>query len=252
MKFEQALKLIEEQNILFVKVEDFNKKRLVNLDATTAPQLILKLQQYRDSLSGYGKVIFICADEKIKNSSWRDAYNWQVTVSDIAPQTNLPLTGHGLVPPGYVSSLEATLTAELAALKLQTTFQKQMHDLEAKFTKPASAADDVFKFMPLLGLFMDIDEKKMTQMMGLAHLSSAMNGTPANTTQQTGINGLQEKKEAATGTTVETTKEEEEMLDKIENSIVELTGKVPMADILAFIEKLNQKPELAATLKAML
>jgi hypothetical protein len=247
MKFEQALKLIEEQNILFVKVEDFNKKRLVNLEASTAPQLVVKLTQYRDSLSGYGKVIFICADEKIKNSSWRDAYNWQVTVSDIAPQINLNASHSGIVPPGYVSALEASLQAQLGEMKVKAELNQRMADLEAKLSKPASSADEIFKFFPMLGLFMDIDEKKITQMMGLAQLSTAMNNpTPVNT----GVNGLQEKTVGATK--VETTKEEEEMLDKIEDSIVSLTGKVPMEDILLLINKLNEKPELAKTLKAMM
>lgn len=250
MKFEQALKLIEEQDILFVKIEDFNKKRLLALDAKTAPQLVIKLNQYKDSLASYGKVIFICADEKIKNSSWRDALHWQVSVSDIAPQSNLPLPGVGVVPPGFVSATEATLQAQLAGLKMQMDFQKQMADLEKRVTKPASSADEIFKFMPMLGLFMDIDEKKMTQMMGLAHLSSAMNGSPT-TTNANGIAGLKEKKSETT-TTVEATPEEEAMLDKIDDEIIELTGKIPMEDVLAFIKKLNEKPELAKTLKTFL
>lgn len=249
MKFEQALKLIEEQDILFVKIEDFNKKRLLALDAKTAPQLVIKLNQYKDSLASYGKVIFICADEKIKNSSWRDALHWQVSVSDIAPQSNLPLPGVGVVPPGFVSATEATLQAQLAGLKMQMDFQKQMADLEKRVTKPASSADEIFKFMPMLGLFMDIDQKKIDQMMGLASLSSAMNN--GTTQSNAGISGLKEKKQEATAT-VETTPEEEAVLDKIDDEIIELTGKIPMEDILAFIKKLNEKPELAKTLKTFL
>ena len=249
MKFEQALKLIEEQDILFVKIEDFNKKRLLALDAKTAPQLVIKLNQYKDSLASYGKVIFICADEKIKNSSWRDALHWQVSVSDIAPQSNLPLPGQGVVPPGYISANEATLQAQIAGLTMQMNFQKQMADLEKRVTKPASSADEIFKFMPMLGLFMDIDQKKIEQMMGLASLSGAMNGN--NTTQSNaGIAGLNEKKKESA--TVETTPEEEAVLDKIDDEIIELTGKIPMEDVLVFIKKLNEKPELAKTLKTFL
>lgn len=247
MKFEQALKLIEEQDILFVKVEDFNKKRLLALDAKTAPQLVIKLNQYRDTLASYGKVIFVCADEKIKNSSWRDALHWQVSVSDIQPQLNLPDSGNK-VPSGYVSASEAALQAKLAEMNLKFELSKQMAELEKRVTKPASSADEIFKFMPMLGLFMDIDEKKMTQMMGLAQLSSAMNGS--GTAASTGISGLKEKTQEAA--TVETTPEEEAVLDKIDDEIISLTGKIPMEDVLAFIKKLNEKPELAKTLKTFL
>lgn len=248
MKFEQALKLIEEQDILFVKVEDFNKKRLLSLDAKTAPQLVIKLNQYRDTLASYGKVIFVCADEKIKNSSWRDALHWQVSVSDIQPQLNLPVHSGG-APAGYVSATEAALQAKLAELNLEMKLNKQMAELEKRVSKPASMADDAMKFMPMLGLLMDIDEKKMTQMMGLAHLSNAMNGTGTNA--NTGIAGLADKKNE-TSATVETTPEEEAVLDKIDDEIISLTGKIPMEDVLAFIKKLNEKPELAATLKTFL
>lgn len=247
MKFEQALKLIEEQDILFVKVEDFNKKRLLSLDAKTAPQLVIKLNQYRDTLASYGKVIFVCADEKIKNSSWRDALHWQVSVSDIQPQLNLPITSGA--PAGYVSSSEADLRAKLAELNLEMRLNKQMAELEKRVIKPASAADDAMKFMPILGLFMDIDEKKITQMMGLASLSNAMNGTGTNTTTP-GIAGLPKPKQD--GATVEATPEEQAVLDKIDDELEGLLEKIPSADFLALVKKLNEKPELANTLKTFL
>lgn len=251
MNFEQACKLIEEQEITHLKIEDFNKKRLLSLSDETAPQLIVKLQAFQDALSGYGKVIFICADDKCYRSSWRDALHWQVTISNINPiaSPGANLTPNNAIPHGYVSASEAMLQAKIAELTLQMNFEKRFAELEKKNGVKPSTADELLKYMPMLGLVMDIDEKKLTQMMGLASLQNTMQS--GNGTQQNGIAGLGDKIQE-TKLTVETTEAENQTLDKIENSLVELTTKVPMDDILLLIDTLNKKPQLVNTLKTFI
>lgn len=246
MTFEQAITAIEDQEILHLRVEDFNKKRILSLAAETPPQLSLKLKEYKESLSGYGKVTFVCATEKCYNSSWRDALHWQVTFSGVSVQQNLLPNNTPHIPQGYVSATEALLQSKLAELTLKAEFEKRFAELEKKANAKPSAADEIFKFMPLAGLFFDIDQTKMQQMLGLAQLSTAMNNPSANVN---GMAGLGEKVQQSA--TVEATEAENETLDKIENQLVELTSKVSMDDILFLISKLNEKPELVATLKAL-
>lgn len=249
MNFEQACTLIEEQNILHLKVEDFNKKRLLALDADTSPQLVAKLVQYKDSLSGYGKVIFICADERCHRASWRDALNWQVTVSNVQPMNATQQIATPGIPSGYISASEAMLQAKLAELNLKLEFEKRLNEFEKKHQTNPSTADQILKYMPMLGLVMDIDEKKLTQMMGLASLQNTMQGS----NQQSGISGLSDKvQENKQGATVETSEAENEKLDHIENSLAELATKVSIDDIALLVDTLNKKPELVKTLKTFI
>lgn len=251
MTFDQACNLIQEQDIKYLKIEDFNKRRLLSLSDETAPQLVQKLQAFKDSLSGYGKVIFICADEKCKNSSWRDALHWQVTISSVTPivQPGANMQIPGAIPAGYISASEALMQAKIAELTLQMNFEKRFAEMEKKHGVKPSTADEILKYMPMLGLVMDIDEKKLTQMMGLASLQSTMQG--GSNSQQNGIAGLGDKIQE-TKLTVETTEAENQTLDKIENNLAELATKVSMDDILLLIETLNKKPQLVNTLKTFI
>lgn len=255
MNFEEAITLIEEQNILHVKVQDFNKNRILTIGESTPIEVQKKLESYKNALSAYGKVTFICATEKIYNSSWRDAAHWSVTFSGMNMQQQQPLQGinTGLIPNGYVSQTEATLRAEFEALKMRMDYDKKVLELESKIGKKVDTPDQFLKYLPMLGFFMDIDPKKLEAVTSLGNLVSAMNGTaqapPVQQQQGQGMNGMGSLKD---NPEIVSTPEEEAILDDIEEQIVGLSGKVQLTSIRDFMKVLNEKPELITTLEALM
>lgn len=242
MDFDQALIAVDDQKILAVKINDVNDKLMVYLEDDTSPKLVEKIKTYRAMLLPCVKVKFICADAECIKSSWRGAAHWTVTFSSTVPTTT-PHTN--AMPSGFMSTSEALLHAQLAEMKSRYEYDKKLLEFKEKNAVKPSTADELFKYMPMLGLFMEIDDKKIQQMMGLYQISAGMqgNGTP---TQQTGISGPIKTHLEKKGTP-----EEDKAAEDLIEQLDDLADKVPVSDLLILIKKLNEKPELVATLKAM-
>ncbi len=250
MTFEQAIDLIEVQKILYVKVVDFNKNRILALEAATPGELQEQLRQYKDAIMHYGKVTFICADEKSHRANWRDALQWQVTFIGTVPTQNNLGIGAMHTMPGMMTPEVYMLKTQLIELQQRVEWEKKFDELkrslEGKGNNKKGQFDDIQKLIPLLPLFMQIDPAKMEQITALGALSGVMNNPTPPVQQTAGMGSLKDNPQ------LETTPEEEKMLDDIEQGLVDLTGKVELTSIKNFIDTLNADPTLIKKLEALI
>lgn len=243
MTFNDALRLIDDGNkYRYLRVFDTEGKRILDLDADNNLLLRERLEQYRTILSTYGKVKIQIATESIYKQNWKDAFNWNVTFNESATQTpaiNVPTLGGP--PAGYVSSNEALLMAQIAGLNKQMEFQLEMQKLRNEMSAMKNGGGSFDKYLPMLGMFMDLDETKIKNMM----LLSSMNGGGFSQQHNTGINGPPQQNSVAG------TDEEKQTIENINKQLELLAEKVHAKSIEQFLVVLNQKPEFLNTLIQM-
>lgn len=238
MTFDDAIKLMEDGKYTHLKVVDTDGRRVLDLEGETNTTLIEKLKPYQNILSSYGKVKFILATDSIFKQNWKDAYNWTVTFTgaNATPQINTQqMGGFGS---GMVSQSEALLMAQLAGMQKQLEFNEKFAELNRKIdaTKNNSPYD---KYLPLLGMFTDIDEQKLKNMM----LLSSISGGGQNFQQ---INGLNDATKHVVGTD-----EEKKLVEEVEKELEKLTEKVHISSIHEFLKALNDNPTFLDTLTQM-
>lgn len=236
MTFDQAITLIREGKHLALKIEDADNRRILDLKGTSAEDLISKLEMYRDLLSSYGRIKILAATEAIERQNWKGAYSWIVTFST-TPQTAAGIGAHpaGFPPSHYVSANEAMLMAKLEGLQRQVEFDKRF----AELTKKLEGGNTIDKFLPFLPLLVDMPADKINNMMAMAQMQGLQNGTIQPPTGVAGMAGLQEKKSE-----VQTTVQEKNMIDGINDEMGKLSEKVDLSVILETIKKLNEKAEV--------
>lgn len=239
MNLQDAITLIGDRKVLHLKVVDTDGKRVMDLDGSNSDDLIAQLQQYENILKSYGRLKFVAGTEAILKQNWKDAYCWNIVFSGATPQSPTPIPLLGAVPPGYISAREAELLAQVKELGLKAEYDKRFADLEKNLEKKLEdRSDDGFmKYMPMAGLFMDLDEKKVSNMMALAGLQNAMSGKP----------GLAGPPAPTTHTTVE----EAELIQNINKEMEQLSTKVDVKNIYEFLKVLNEKPEFLTSLTQM-
>jgi hypothetical protein len=241
MNFEQALTLIEEQAIVHVVVETFNKDRVLTVSEETPPQVAEKLRGYKDFISPLSKVIFVAATKSQRDANLKGAAKWQVMTND------LPIVSHTGTPThtGYISPKENDLQMQLLKLQNDVALNKRIDELEKKYEgKKGNEMGDWMKMLPLLGLVLEIKPDKLQAINALSGLVNGMNGN----IQQPAINGISGPENNNNGATVEMTEAEEKQWDAVDEGIVELSKKVPVEKIQMFLDTLNKKPEFLDTL----
>lgn len=243
MTFNDALQLIDDGNkYKYLRVFDTEGKRLLDLDADNNLLLREKLATYRTILSTYGKVKIQVATESIYKQNWKDAFSWNVTFNEVAtqtPQLNVPtLNGP---PAGFISNNEALLMAQIAGLNKQMEFDREMQKLRAEISASKNNGGSFEKYLPMLGMFMDLDENKIKNMM----LLSSMNGGGFQQ-HHGGINGPPQQTNSVAGTD-----EEKQTIENINKQLELLAEKVHAKSIEQFLVVLNQKPEFLNTLIQM-
>lgn len=248
MKFEEVIKIMTDLNVMHIKVLDTNGKRVIDFtDEQSTENTVNRLKEYLPILSGYGRVTFIGGTENIKKANYKDAYNWVVTFNgsnDVSTQNNANhQNNNNYTPKGFVSANEANLMAQLQVLTMQMSFQKQIADLEKKFSLPTAEPDMIDKYLPMLGMFVDIDDKKIANVMKLAQMQGMAKGTPQlpAQTQSTGMAGT------FTGTTkdgtkVEITEQEKVQIDTFNKEIDLLSEKASLEKLTELVKALNSNP----------
>ena len=243
MKFKEALKIIEEENLNHIQVNDIAGKRLYDLSAANGAEASQKLQDKENVLSEFGRVSFRLANDKIKAASWRDAYQWPVTFhnsnGDPKPvQENNNRIGN--IPMGYISQGEADLKAQLLGLQTQIEYDKKFVELEKKINDSKtkeSAIERIFdKYFPMLGMVFDVDKDKLNNMYLLSQMGNAVKNP--QTIAGPDKNVLQ----------VQTDQTEAELEKGIQTNLENLAAKVGYPAILNFLQVLNDKPEFLQTL----
>lgn len=242
MTFNDAIELMQDGKYTHLKVIDTDGKRVLDLDAETNTSLIEKLKPYRNILQTYGKVKFMLATDSIYKQNWKDAYNWTVTFSNDATQQHNTPQINSAPPSGYISQNEAALMAQLAGLQKQIELDQKFNELTKRLDQNTNKKSDGFeKYLPMLGLFADIDENKMRNIM---LLSSMQNATAAPS-----INGLPTQQ--PNQNTVAGTNDEQKTVAEINKQMELLSEKVSLNAILQFLTVLNQKPQFLETLTQM-
>lgn len=242
MIFEDTYKLIEEQNIIAVKIIDTSGRRIYDIVEDSPTKVIEKLKDYRHILSTYGKVIFKAATESIHKQNWKDCYQWSVVFTgsgNDAPAINSINMG---VPNGYISGDHAILMAELNAIKAKFDLEKQILELKNQMAM-SNQPQGIDKYLPMMGMFMDVDESKMKNMMMLANMQSMMSGkAPAQ------LAGMER-----TGNKVELkgTEEEQKLMQSITDEMDKLSDKTQLNNIDMLLKTLNNNPHLIDTLIQM-
>lgn len=243
MNFTEAIKLIEEENYPHVRIYDINGKPIFDVSENSGTAAAAKLKDKESILASFGRVNFQLATDKIKLQNWKSAYTWPIiftataAAAELKPANQMQGLGNN---PNYVSKHEADLMSKISGLEMQRDYDKKLAELEKRIDS-SKKEEGLEKYLPMLGLFMDIDESKILKSLQLSQLMGAVNGQ----TVSTGIAGQNNK------TSVLTTEAEAKMHEAIENNINELATKVEMANILLFLETLNKKPELLDTLIKM-
>lgn len=226
---------MKELNTPYLKIIDTSGKRVYDiLDQSSAENTINKLNDFLPTLRSYGRLNFIAATEAIKKQNWKDAYNWTITFEGVALPQNQNQTQNINPSKGFVSHNEASLMAQVQAMQMQMQMQKQIDEI--KNLLGAKTQEQPFeKYLPMLGMFVDITDEKIANMMKLAQIQSIGKGFSNN---QTGIAGPQEQ----TVKKVELTEDEKKKVDHFNAEIDKLSEKTSLDKLTALVEALNQNP----------
>jgi len=247
MTFQDAIKLIEDGKYNHLKIVDPEGKKIMELNAESSDSLIAQLDSYKQVLSTYGRIKFLAANESIFKQNWKDPFTWNVVFTNASPLT--PVASIGSVPAGYVSANEAALAAQVESLKKQIEMDKRFSDLEQKIKEKDN--EGIMQYLPMLGLAMDLPEKKLNSMLALGQIHGLMNGKTVPGLAGLGANGAM-KTEAEwrdqVKPVVSGTDEEKKLIVTINTELEELCKKVEMANVAEFLKTLNAKPEFLATL----
>lgn len=241
MNFDEALKIIDDKDYTHVRVIDTGNRRVMDVEKDSGVKTAEELRQYQSHLQSFGRVTFIVANADIVKQKWQNAYHWPVTFAGMASSSvnNSPMVTTSI--PGMISANEALLQAQIAELKLKAEWERKLDELKKELEpKKGHQIDQFLKFLPLLPLVIDLKPEKVEQLNSLGALYAAMNGN-APQPQMQGMAGIQELK-------VQSTPEEEKLIDEIDDGIVALSEKVKLESIRDFIQALNAKPELLQTL----
>lgn len=238
MIFEDTFKLIEDQKILHVKILDSQGKRIYDIEEVSPTNVIDRLKEMKSVLSTYGKVNFKLATDAIYKQNWKSCFEWPVTFGGIAVNPNPINNGIGFnIPEGYIPAQQALLLGELNSLKAKYDLEMRLKEMEYKISD-ANKPQGMEKYLPMLGMILDIDPTKMQNVMTLASMQSAMYGGAMPSSQ---INGMERK-----GNTVELkgTEEEKKLMQSITDEMDKLSNKVELQNIDKVLKALNNDPKL--------
>lgn len=243
MTLDDTIRLIQDGKIQHLKIVDSEGKKVFDFNGSTVDDLISQIQQYKNILASYGRVKFVAANEAVYKQNWRDAYQWTVifnNTKEAAPSA--PQQSNNGIPSGFISQNEAQLLADLKALQMQRETDLKLAEMQKQIdNKEKDSSEGIEKYLPMLGMIMDIDEKKLSNMIALAGLQNAMNG------KSTGIAGPPTEIQNA----VKGTEEEKQMIEAINKQMELLSHKVQLSSICEFLKVLNEKPEFLKSLMDM-
>lgn len=256
---DQLKRLIDTVNVHYIRVIDMRDHKIYEYHGANPDDVKNNLEENRDLLSGYGRVKVLGATEAQYKQSWKDCYKWDVMFNAQSAALNKPSNpdpqpkGWGMnVPSDYVHKDVLNLHLQLAAI--QSNQDRLNKELEFKMMMYQDEKKDPMKYLPLLGMFLNVDESKIARAMKFAQLSSAIGGG-----SHAALAGpQQENKLTIQGTMTDeekvkaAEKEIEEYVPKIEAALQKLNKSVPLPKILETIEALNSRPDPLATVNQLL
>lgn len=248
--------MLREFNITHVKITDVNGKKIMQfLDEASPESLMMKLDSYMPSIQHYGRVNMIAANDSMKSQNWKDCYQWPVSTnfSHITNANQQPIQQQkSFIPTGYISQNEATLQAELLALKMQMQLNDKIAELEKKYaTKPESETQQiermVDKYGPMAMALMGFQftPENMATMSQMYQMQGMMNGT-YKPQPQTGINGTQTTAAPEQKQQVQMTKEEQDKAVLIVQELDKLSTSIGDDNILQMVKFMNDNPDKQA------
>jgi hypothetical protein len=242
--FEQAIDLIQEFNTPYIKVNDAQGKRLFEIqDSDNVGNTVAKLESYKSMLATYGRVHFRAATEVIKKQSYKDAYEWVVIFSGPIATNNNQSQINNMPAMGYISLDHAHLMAEVKGMKDSFELQKQMFELKNQIAN-SNKPEGIEKYLPMLGMFMDVDPAKMQNMMMFANLQNSMNG---NVIPSIAGNFKREENKIE----LQGTEAEKNVMQSITDQMDKLSDKVQLESIDKFLKALNANPGFITMLTEM-
>lgn len=238
---DNIINLVRDMNTPYMKLFDGRDNLLYTIDSgdSGVEESISKLQKLQPFLQPYGRIKITAATPAAKKQSWANSFKWELDFfannnNANLPQQNLPINPSS----GMISLREAELLAQVQRLETEKKYDAQFAEINKRLEQN-NASDPIEKYLPLAGLFMNIDDSKMANMMKLASLQGAMNG------KNIGMAGTEKNI-----TTVEGTAEEK--VKQVELLMVELSSKVNIDTIIALLKGLNKNPEMATKALAFL
>lgn len=236
-KLDEIINLIRDMNTPYLKIHDGRNNLLYTIDSgdSGAEESINKLQKLKDFFTPYGRVNITAATPTMKKQSWANAFKWELDFFNTG-NANLPVPQNfNFAQPGMMSIREAELLAENKQLKADQEWNRRFDELNKKIDG-AKKEDQFLKYLPMAGLVLDIDQKRIDAVMKLASLGNAMGGG------QQGMAGLNNTQQQIK-TTVEGTPEEK--IKMVEKLMSELSSKVEIDKIIVLLTGLNNNPAFA-------
>lgn len=249
INFDDIKRLIDQLNVHNVRVIDLKDHKIFEYLGTSSIDVINGLEKNLNWLGSYGRCKVLGANESQFKQSWKDCYKWDVVFNNIPaqqnnnnqkPQNNVN-QGTG-IPTGYVSLEYATMMAQIESLKASNDLK--LKEMEWRMQMHSNAQNDPMRFLPMAGMFFNIDDKKMANVMKIAQAQSAMNGN-----QNTGMAGLGMNNINETKVTIE---DQNELVTKIQDELTVLSQKIPLETILKMVKGLNAKPDVKGTVDQLI
>lgn len=245
INFDDIKKLIDQMNIQNVRVIDLKDHKVFEYLGTSSIDVINGLEKNLNWLGSYGRCKVLGATDSQLKQSWKDCYKWDVVFNNMPSQQNNnqqpkhnPNQAFG-VPQGYVSLEYAAMMAQIESLKASNEIK--LKEMEWRMQMHSQSQNDPMRFIPLAGMFFNIDEKKMANVMKIAQVQTAMNGG-----QNMGMAGLGNTNPIAT------VEDQNELVTKIQDELTVLSQKVPLDVILKMVKGLNAKPDVKGTVDQLL
>jgi hypothetical protein len=157
----------------------------------------------------------------------------------------------GNIPPGYISESHAMLLAQVQVMNLNLeNFKKEMQ-LQKQLDEATNS--DPMRYAPLAGMFMDIDDKKMQNIMRMFQVQASMNGKG----QAAGLSGVPAApaptRLTISGTTEQVpTDNEEKNVEVLQNHMVRIKDSIGWDKLLQLTSYLDKNPGMADTLITMI
>lgn len=246
INFETIKKLIEQLDVRNLRLIDLKEHKIWEYCGQSTAEVVGALEENKEWLSTYGRCKMLGATETQYKQNWKDCYKWDVLFlpsaqakQQINEQQSKQANTGKIIPEGYVSLEYANLMAQIESLKLMQGLKEK--EMDWKIQMHMAEKNDPMRYLPIAGMFFDIDEKKMANVMKIAQAQNAMNG-----------NNLGMAGNETGNKTIATVEDTDEIVKQIQDELTILSKKVSLPDILKMVKGLNSKPDVNGAVQMLL
>lgn len=232
IKFEHIEKLLCDGNYTHVRISDSFNNKLFDLKADSPDKLFALIKEYGTMLSTYEKVAIKAGYTTDQKSNFTNATKWFCSFSNFSEK---PQPGQN---PGNLPAQANNEILSLQKQMLDFQYKLQYSELERSLKDKYQNDDGLTKYFPLLGMFMDVDDKKLERMLKMSQISGMMNGTlDLSKVKPATLAGTDPTPEITSADTIN------EKLDIILLKLAE-NEKIDSGDLLFTLTEINNRPEL--------